>query len=84
MVEILTLFLHFVPQAYWAAGLHLFTPLPFRPGRGGLGDILRTHFFVNAGNIDNFDFSKKIAHSIYLLFVLLLEWFNLFVSPFLR
>ena len=45
-------------QAYWAGGLHLFTPLPFRPGRGGIGDILRTHLFVNAGNIDNFQFSE--------------------------
>lgn len=45
-------------QTYWAAGLHLFTPLPFKPGHGGLGDILRTHFFVNAGNIDNFNFGN--------------------------
>ena len=44
-------------QTYWAGGLHLFTPLPFRPGRGGIGDILRTHFFVNAGNIDDIQFS---------------------------
>ena len=44
-------------QAYWAGALHLFTPLPFRPGRGGLGDILRTHFFLNIGNVDNFDLS---------------------------
>lgn len=43
-------------QAYRAAGLHLFTSLPFRPGRGGLGDILLTHFFVNSGIIDNFNF----------------------------
>jgi hypothetical protein len=47
----------FYLQGYWAAGLHLYTPLPFKPGQGGIGDILRTHFFVNAGNIDNFDFS---------------------------
>ena len=45
---------------YWAAALHLFAPLPFRPGRGGLGDILRTHFFVNAGNIDDFNFGKEL------------------------
>jgi outer membrane protein insertion porin family len=45
-------------QAYWAGGLHLFTPLPFRPGRGGIVDDLRTHFFVNAGNIGDFQFSK--------------------------
>ena len=45
-------------NSYWAAGLHLYTPLPFRPGRGGLGDRLRTHFFVNGGNIASLDLSK--------------------------
>nr|CAH0099235.1 unnamed protein product [Daphnia galeata] len=54
-------------QGYWAAGLHLFTPLPFKPGQGGLGDILRTHFFVNAGNIDNFDFSDNLKESARIL-----------------
>lgn len=39
---------------YWSAGIHLFTPLPFRPGRGGLGELFRTHFFVNTGNIADF------------------------------
>jgi len=50
-------------QAYWGCGLHLFAPLPFRPGRGGLGDILRTHFFVNIGNIDNFDLSGNLRET---------------------
>jgi len=50
-------------QAYWAGALHLFTPLPFRPGRGGLGDILRTHFFVNIGNINNFDLGGNLKES---------------------
>ncbi|KAJ8956337.1 hypothetical protein NQ318_015075 [Aromia moschata] len=45
-------------MSYWAAGLHLFTPLPFRPGRGGFGELFRTHFFVNAGNIGNFQSVK--------------------------
>ncbi|KAJ8916606.1 hypothetical protein NQ315_000251 [Exocentrus adspersus] len=44
--------------AHWSAGLHLFTPLPFRPGRGGFGELFRTHFFVNAGNVGNFRMSK--------------------------
>ncbi|XP_018571936.1 sorting and assembly machinery component 50 homolog [Anoplophora glabripennis] len=39
---------------YWSAGLHLFTPLPFRPGRGGFGELFRTHLFVNGGNVGNF------------------------------
>ncbi|CAH1114993.1 unnamed protein product [Psylliodes chrysocephalus] len=42
-------------RAYWAGGLHLFTPLPFRPGRGGFGDLFRTHFFVNAGNVGDIE-----------------------------
>lgn len=32
-------------EAYWAGGLHLYTPLPFRPGQGGFGELFRTHFF---------------------------------------
>jgi outer membrane protein insertion porin family len=39
--------------------------LPFKPGQGGLGDILRTHFFVNAGNIDNFDFSMASSLGLF-------------------
>ena len=45
-------------DAYWAAGLHVYTPLPFRPGRGGLGDRIKTHLFVNTGNLIAFDTSK--------------------------
>lgn len=39
---------------YWSTGFHLFTPLPFRPGKGGFGELFRTHFFINGGNIGNF------------------------------
>lgn len=42
-------------DSYWAAGLHLYTPLPFRPGRGGLGDNIKTHFFLNTGNLASLD-----------------------------
>lgn len=38
-------------DVYWSGALHLYTPLPFRPGRGGFGELFRTHFFVNAGNV---------------------------------
>ena len=38
---------------YWCTGLHLYTPLPFRPGKGGFGEYFRTHFFVNSGNLMN-------------------------------
>uniref|UniRef100_A0AAX7UVA3 POTRA domain-containing protein n=1 Tax=Astatotilapia calliptera TaxID=8154 RepID=A0AAX7UVA3_ASTCA len=43
-------------EAYWAGGLHLYTPLPFRPGKGGFGDLFRTHFFLNAGNLCNLSY----------------------------
>ncbi|XP_077284274.1 sorting and assembly machinery component 50 homolog B [Arctopsyche grandis] len=36
---------------FWATGIHLYTPLPFKPGKGGIGDSFKTHFFLNAGNI---------------------------------
>lgn len=39
---------------FWSGGLHLYTPLPFRPGKGGFGELFRTHLFVNAGNIGSF------------------------------
>jgi outer membrane protein insertion porin family len=44
-------------NTFWNAGLHVYTPLPFRPGKGGFGDYFRTHCFLNAGNIGNFNFS---------------------------
>jgi outer membrane protein insertion porin family len=46
-------------NAYWCTGLHLYTPLPFRPGKGGFGDYFRTHFFVNAGNLSTVDFGRQ-------------------------
>ncbi|TRY83464.1 hypothetical protein DNTS_016209 [Danionella cerebrum] len=50
-------------EAYWAGGLHLYTPLPFRPGRGGFGDLFRTHFFLNAGNLCNLNYGEgPMAH----------------------
>ncbi|XP_075458893.1 sorting and assembly machinery component 50 homolog isoform X1 [Ascaphus truei] len=45
-------------EAYWAGGVHLYTPLPFRPGRGGFGDLFRTHFFLNAGNLCNLNYGE--------------------------
>ena len=40
--------------AYWAAGLHLYSPLPLRPHWGGIGDLFRTHAFLTTGNIGDF------------------------------
>lgn len=54
-------------DAYWAAGLHLYTPLPFRPGRGGLGDRIKTHFFFNAGNLASLDTSTIWGLTIFVL-----------------
>ncbi|XP_048405331.1 sorting and assembly machinery component 50 homolog B isoform X2 [Stegostoma tigrinum] len=45
-------------EAYWAGGLHFYTPLPFRPGHGGFGDLFRTHFFLNAGNLCNLNYGE--------------------------
>uniref|UniRef100_A0A8C8C0X7 POTRA domain-containing protein n=1 Tax=Oncorhynchus tshawytscha TaxID=74940 RepID=A0A8C8C0X7_ONCTS len=43
-------------EVYWAGAVHLYTPLPFRPGKGGFGDLFRTHFFLNAGNLCNLNY----------------------------
>lgn len=48
-------------EAYWAGGLHVYTPLPFRPGQGGFGELFRTHFFLNAGNLCNLNYGKARA-----------------------
>lgn len=37
---------------FWSLGLHLYTPLPFRPG--GLAERFRTHVFATAGNLTQF------------------------------
>lgn len=56
-------------EVFWASGVHLYTPLPFRPGKGGFGDLFRLHFFANAGNISNInslnskDFMSKPRYS---------------------
>lgn len=42
---------------YWAVALHMYTPLPFRPGRHGFGDLFRLHGFVNGGNVSNVTFN---------------------------
>merc|ERR1712243_285242 len=39
---------------YWASGLHMYAPLPFKPGKGGIGDLFKTHMFLTAGNVGNF------------------------------
>jgi len=44
-------------NTYWSTAFHVYTPLPFRPGRG-FSDLFRTHFFVNAGNLCNVNFGK--------------------------
>lgn len=46
--------------SYWAAGLHVYTPLPFvgYSKAAGFFDLFRTHSFVNAGNLmSDFKFS---------------------------
>lgn len=41
-------------RAYWATGVHLWTPLPFNRYFGNFGDLFRTHFFYNFGNCETF------------------------------
>jgi len=52
---------------YWATGLHLYGPLPFRPGKGGLGDLFRTHLFMNAGNVGSFNMSGNMQRDLDML-----------------
>ena len=52
-------------STYWAGGLHLFAPLPFKPG--GFGELFRTHLFINAGNIGNFEFTDDYNHNLEVL-----------------
>ena len=40
-------------STYWITGLHLYAPLPFK---NSSESWLKTHFFLNAGNIGNFPF----------------------------
>lgn len=46
-------------EMYWAAALHVYTPLPFRPGRNGFGNLFRLHGFINGGNLSNFTFTYR-------------------------
>ncbi|BES91824.1 Sorting and assembly machinery [Nesidiocoris tenuis] len=45
-------------STYYAASLHIFSPLPFRPGEGGFGDYFRSHLWINAGNCGDFTSDK--------------------------
>ncbi|ESP04678.1 hypothetical protein LOTGIDRAFT_135720, partial [Lottia gigantea] len=51
-------------DAYWLLAAHLYTPLPFRPGKGGFGDHFRTHFFANAGNLSNISLNNHIRENV--------------------
>jgi len=48
-------------ESYWSSGFHIYTPLPFIPVSGGFGELFRTHFFVNCGNVGNFSLSDLPA-----------------------
>ncbi|KAM9807943.1 sorting and assembly machinery component 50 homolog A-like [Neosynchiropus ocellatus] len=47
-------------EAYWAGGLHLYTPFPLRVWKVDSGDALRTHFFLNAGNLCNLKYGESL------------------------
>ena len=47
-------------DTYCLGALHLYTPLPFKPGEGGFGELFRSHLFVNVGNCGNMqDFNLR-------------------------
>ncbi|XP_057318533.1 sorting and assembly machinery component 50 homolog [Microplitis mediator] len=50
-------------NTYWALALHLYTPLPFRPGKNSFGDLFRLHGFINGGNLGNISFQKDGDYS---------------------
>jgi len=52
---------------FWASGLHLYAPLPFRPGQGGFGDLFKTHMFMTAGNVGSFWLSGDVQRDIDML-----------------
>ncbi|XP_015907434.2 sorting and assembly machinery component 50 homolog A [Parasteatoda tepidariorum] len=54
-------------EAYWAAGLHAYTPLPFRPLPEFFNKFCRSHFFLNTGNIGNFAFTDDYHHNTMVL-----------------
>lgn len=47
-------------DAYWAGGVHLYTPLPFRTTQGSFANLFRTHFFLNAGNLCNLNYGQYV------------------------
>jgi len=49
---------------YWASGLHLYAPLPFRPGKGGIGDLFKSHVFITAGNVGNYWLSGTVGRDL--------------------
>ena len=71
-------------EAYCAGGLHLYTPLPFRPGKGGFGDLFRTHFFLNAGNLCNLNYGRHILVSHFRVVTKVLPYWFLFLHLKLR
>uniref|UniRef100_T1JDX0 Bacterial surface antigen (D15) domain-containing protein n=1 Tax=Strigamia maritima TaxID=126957 RepID=T1JDX0_STRMM len=54
-------------KAFWSGAFHLYMPMPFRPGEGGFGDLFRTHFFINAGNIGDFSFGEDYHDNLTML-----------------
>jgi len=74
-------------EGYWAGGLHLYTPLPFRPGKGGFGDLFRMHFFLNAGNLCNLNYGEQLdseqAHIyIYIWYIFIYIWYIWYICIF--
>ncbi|XP_011305816.1 sorting and assembly machinery component 50 homolog isoform X2 [Fopius arisanus] len=50
-------------NTFWALALHLYTPLPFRPGKNSFGELFRLHGFINGGNLGNITLQKDGDYS---------------------
>ncbi|CAG4948554.1 unnamed protein product [Parnassius apollo] len=49
---------------YWATGLHVYAPLPFVAGRGGLAELFRSHVFMNAGCLAHPEEGESIVSAL--------------------
>lgn len=77
---------YMIPQMYWAAALHAYTPLPLLHRGGTISDKFRLHAFVNTGNMGDFILSKSwvyrqfvhLMKGILYIIVLLIDMYSLY------
>lgn len=47
-------------RAFWAAGIHMYSRLPFVSSRSSINDFIRPHLFVNSGSAVDFGLTKDL------------------------